>query len=135
MQNNKMRFYTRLDSQGRRIPGSGVRRLAMPKTGRWVEDVLDVCCFPFTAVELTVEDVATDNTLTILCDDSAVAVFTFDSGDVTTVAELTAFLNANYSYLGSFSDDGTDITLNLKQEIASTYCADVANITITTSTV
>lgn len=124
MQNNRLKSYTRLDGQGRRVPGSNVLRLKKPVTGSWVEDEAYQCCGPSITVEGTPEDVFLANiVLSILCDDVEVLSIT-SLGDSTTIEEMVDVLNANFSYLGTFSTDGTDITLLLHLNIANTLCPD-----------
>lgn len=132
MQNNKMKFFTRLDGQGRRIPASGVLRLAIPKTGRWVEDVLTQCCSAFTALTATPADL-TDTTVTVelLCDAVAFSTYVLTTSPAfSTIDELTAVLNTQLGFLGSFSNDGSDITLNLSLEIGQNMCTGTITMTI-----
>lgn len=141
-QNNKLKAFTRLDSSGRIVPGSTVLRTKMPVTGRWISMEAYACCFPSITIESTPGDVSVDDiVLSILCDD--VEVLNIVSGSTsTTIDEMVAALNTNFGYLGTFSTDGTSITLLLKLDIAQSLCPDGdltmditgTNITTTTTT-
>lgn len=122
--NNRMKAWVRLDGSSRIVSGSIVMRLTRPVSGNWMEVPINVCCGPSVSIDTTPEDVyISDIILSILCDDEEVLVIT-SSGSSTTIDELTDFLNANYSYLGTFTNDGTVVTLKLKLEIAQSLCAD-----------
>ena len=138
--NNKMKLYTRLDGSGRKIAGSSVLRLKKPVTGTWIEESpVDVCCAPSISVTGTPADTyVSDIALSILCDDVEVLAIS-SSGSSTTIEEMVDALNANFSYLGVFTTDGSDIFLALKLEIATALCdgtltLDVTGETTTTTT-
>lgn len=126
-----MKYFTRLDYQGRRIAGSGVIRRKKPSIGRWVEETETTCCFPFTSLTQTPADTyISDITLTILCDDTEVMVTTI-VGSSTDIDTLVSELNSNLAYLGTFSTDGTDVILHLHQDIADSICAGELTMTVT----
>lgn len=132
--NNRTHIYTRLDAQNNKIPGSSVRRKVMPKVGRWVQEDVNECCFPYTALTTTPADVTDDNfTLTIKCD--ATTVFTSVvkfATPTTTIDEVVAGLNDQLGYLGGFFVDGSDITFNLKTEISDNFlCGGTLSFTLT----
>lgn len=129
--NNKMKYYVRLDGEGRKIPGSGVLRLKKPVTGSWYEEVANTCCAPSISVVGTPADTyVSDIVLSILCDDVEVLAIS-SSGSSTTIDEMVAALNSIYGYLGVFSTDGTDITLLLKLEIAQSLCDGTLTMDVT----
>lgn len=121
--NPKLKTYIRIDANGRDIAGSNVLRTKMPVTGRWRELDSSLCCAPYIAIETTPADAYVSNiVISILCDDIEVMAIT-STGDSTTIQEMVDILNANFSYLGTFSTDGTIITLKLHLSIAETLCA------------
>ena len=129
--NNQLRYYIRMDQRGMLVSGSGIWRLKKPSTGRWKEVEGDVCCSPFTALTDTPADVSiTDITVTIACDATTVLTVVAP-GTSTDIITLVAILNTNLSYLGSFSENGTVVTLNLIQDIANTLCTGTLTMTVT----
>jgi len=123
-QTNKLKTYIRIDSNGRDVAGSNVLRLKMPVTGRWRELSAYECCGPSVSIEVTPGDVYVSAiVLSILCDDVEVLAIT-STGSSTTIEEMVTSLNTNFGYLGTFSTDGTTITLLLTLSIADTLCAD-----------
>lgn len=131
MQNNRIKSYSRVDASGRIIPGSTVLRLKKPVTGNWVENTTYQCCFPSITIVSTPDDVyVSDIILSILCDDVEVLAIS-SSGTSTTVDEMVDSLNVNYGYLGTFSTDGTEITLLLKLEIAESLCDGTLSMAVT----
>lgn len=123
--NNRLKIFTRLDAQNNRIPGSSVKRLTMPRTGKWVEDVpANLCCFPYFQLSATPSDVTDDDfTLTITCDGVDVVVVNVTAEAATTsIDELVDLLNEKAGYLGDFSVSGSTIVFKLKQEVVT--CAE-----------
>ena len=134
--NNRSRLYTRLDGQGNKVPGSSVLRQKMPRTGRWVSEDVNECCFPYTSLTATVAD-ATDTayTLTVLCDAAEVLTLLLVFDEATTdIDDLVSKLNANVPYLGSFSADGSDVVLKLKTEVSNSFgCGGTLSYTLATT--
>lgn len=135
-----LKYFTRLDGQGRRISGSGVVRRKKPSIGKWVEDEVETCCFAFTALTDTPNSLNLSSvTVTLLCDATAISTMKVMLGS-STIDQLVDNLNTNLSYLGTFSTDGTTITLHLHQDIANTICPsgtvtmDITGSTTTTTT-
>lgn len=130
-QNNKLKTYIRIDGNGRDVSGSNVLRLKMPVTGRWRELPAYECCGP----SISIEDTPADSylsaiALSILCDEVEVLAIS-SSGSSTTIEEMVAALNANFGYLGTFSTDGTVITLLLHLEIANNLCDGTLTMAVT----
>ncbi len=124
MNNPKLNTYIRIDANGRDIAGTNVLRTKMPVTGRWRQLNANLCCGPYIAIETTPGDTyVSDIVISILCDDIEVMAIT-STGDSTTIQEMVDVLNANFSYLGTFTTDGTTITLKLHLPIAETLCAE-----------
>lgn len=126
MANNRMKIFTRLDAGNNRIAGSSVYRKSMPKVGKWVEDTINQCCFPYTELTATPGGVTDDTfTLAILCDATTVFETTIVLATATTtIDEVVTALNNNLGYLGKFSVNGSDIDLKLKTEVSDSFGCD-----------
>lgn len=134
--NNRSKIYTRLDNQGNKVPGSSVLRKKMPKTGKWVAEDVNECCFPYTSLTATVADVTDDRyTLRVLCDATAMLTLLLVFDEATTdVDDLVSKLNANAPYLGTFLSDGSDVVLRLKTEISDSFaCSGTLSYTLATT--
>lgn len=130
-QNNQLHSWTRLDAQGRRIAGSNVLRKKRPVTGKWVEDDAYTCCNPSITLTATPTDETANPVYVILaCDGTTVATYQLPN-TATTVEELVVMLNNVLSFLGTFTTDGSVVTLNLDLEIAQSFCGDVSLVTMT----
>ena len=130
--NPKLSTYIRLDGNGNDVQGSNVSRLSMPKVGRWRKLPNNECCAPFTALTATPADV-TDTTVTVelLCDAVAFSTYVLTTAVAfSTIDELTAVLNTQLGFLGTFSNDGTVITLHLHLEIGENMCRGTVSMTI-----
>lgn len=132
MNPNSYKLYTRLDVQGNKIPGSSVKRKTMPKTGRWVQEDVNTCCFPFTELTFATDgDLSGVITVDILCGvGSALTLVTPASVTTTTVAELVQYLNLHFSYLGLFLEGPTGVTLKLSQEVGGSVCSDLGDLSL-----
>lgn len=131
--NNRMKLYTRLDAQNNKIPGSSVKRLKMPRTGKWVEETVNICCFPYTELTYEPSDFSDDDfTLTILCDAAEkLSVSVIADAATTDVEELASLLNVQLEYLGDFSVSGADIVLKLKTEVSDSWaCSGTLSFTV-----
>jgi hypothetical protein len=134
--NNRSKLFTRLDGQGNKVPGSSVQRQKMPRTGRWVSEDINECCFPYTSLTATVADVTDDSyTLIVLCDAVMKLTFKVVFEEATTdIDDLVSKLNANLSFLGSFSADGADVVLKLKTEVSDAFgCTGTLTYTLATT--
>ncbi len=131
MNNPRTNAYVRLDGEGRVVSGSVVLRKKKPVTGHWMQIQAQQCCFPYTSLETTPEDVIlSDIEFTILCDDVPVSVTSLTSPVSTSIQDIVDTLNANLGYLGEFSTDGTSITLHLFQNIADSLCDGTLSIEV-----
>jgi len=124
--NNRNRLFTRLDAQNNKIPGSSVERLKMPRTGKWVEEAVNICCFPYT--ELSYEPVSVESTIftfIISCDGSNFMTIDVTSGEaIDTIEGVVELLNSQLSFLGSFTVEGSEIVAKFKNEVLTPFaCA------------
>jgi hypothetical protein len=121
--NTRLKTFIRLDSNGRTILGSDVRRLRAPRQGRWMEISTEPCC-DGAQLALTPSDVdGTGWTVAILCD-ATTLLSAVAPGVSTTIETLTSLLNEQVGYLGRFTTDGTDINLSLKDTIVQDLACD-----------
>jgi len=121
---NQLYSFTRLDSSGRVVAGSTVVRKKMPKTGRWRQDLSEVCCqAPLTSLltgSVTLN--SSDVTFTLFCDGVAVAVLASGQAGTTLASEIT-IANNKFSAYGEFTANGTvQADLRLKDDIADGLC-------------
>lgn len=123
MANKKLRYFVRIDSTGRPVPGSNQNRSKKPvSNGTWDEFKIHDCCGP----ELTTipgDLSGTDSTFTIACD--AVTILTFIvSGSYANIYDLVGLLNQQAGYLGVFSVDGTSIVFKVNSQVSNSLCSD-----------
>ncbi len=132
-QNNSLKAYSRLDGSGRIVPGTTVLRRKLPVTGSWVETPAYLCCGPSTFLSSTPADVTLSTvTFTLLCNDSTVATAVLTPATATvTIEDVVNVLNDKIGFYGLFSVyTTTDISLRLKDDIASALCSGTLSFTI-----
>lgn len=132
-QNNTLKAYTRVDASGRLVPGTTVLRRKLPVTGHWVEEAAYLCCGPSVYLSVTPADITLSTvTFTLLCGVATVATAVLTPATATvTIEDVVAELNDKIPFYGLFSVvDNTDISLRLKDSIASALCSGTLSFTI-----
>jgi len=132
-QSNQLKSYIRVDASGRDVPSTNVLRRKMPVTGRWRELEAYECCGPSVYLSVTPPDVTLATvTFTLKCGVATVATAVLTPATATvTIEDVVAELNDKIPFYGLFSVvDNTDISLRLKDSIASALCSGTLSFTI-----
>lgn len=133
---NAYKIFTRLDAQGNKIPGTSVKRKSMPKTGKWVMEDVNTCCFPYTSLSFTTDGIFNGTGFAVIIGCSGGSNTTIPIlGTLSTnsIEELVVFLNETYPYLGLFLEDPDGVTLKLSQVVGNSLCSDLGDLSFSIS--
>lgn len=123
-QNNQIKSYIRVDASGRDIAGSNILRMKKPVTGKWRELVAYLCCSNVVTTPLisTPASVTLSSVnFSLLCGATTVSKLSVATA-TTTLAQVVAALNTNFSMYGVFTVVGSTISLALIQTIGTSLC-------------
>ncbi len=129
--NPRWNEYVAVDIKGNDIPGTNSYRKSYPKTGRWRKITPQPCCAAFNLSAVPADLSDTSFVVTILCGvaNIIVATVTVDVATVT-IDDVTSALNKRAGFLGRFSNDGTNIELQLLSTVGLN-CADTDTLSMT----
>ena len=127
-----LKGFTRVDGQGRIVPGSTVLRKTKPKNGTWEEIKTYQCCNTTTLSYTVANTAITDLDFTINC--GANVVFSYYSGSNTTTAGdivtlLNTYVTNEFPALGTFSTSNGTVTTNavinftISTDLAEIFCS------------
>jgi len=118
---SKLRYFVRLDSQNKPVAGSLVARPRKPKiNGTWYEISYPNCCNQ-TLTDEPDNTVGDEVTFTLNCGDTVLITVTLVT-EITELSDIVDALNAAFPFLGTFSEDGTNIILDVTSSIAIALC-------------
>ncbi len=114
-------LFVRIDRSNRPIDSTNKLLLKAPRQGRWlkVDSITGNVCCDYVTIEATPDSTdATGIIVTIFCDGVKQEEVTV-SGTFADINELVTLLNAQASILGTFSTDGTTISLKTPRNTVS----------------
>ena len=123
-QDNTTKSYIRIDASGRDIAGSNILRKKKPVTGKWRELTAYQCCNNVVTQKLISTPASTALTVvnfSLLCGATVVSKLSV-TATTTTLAQVVAVLNTNFSMYGVFTVVGLTITLDLIKSIGDAFC-------------
>jgi hypothetical protein len=133
-----LKAFVRYDGSGRVVAGSLILRKQKPKVGKWKEIQEYQCCNAPILTAVPGDALPSANVLgSIDCGDAALFV-TFGASSAAvgvwaTVEEVVSALNAQCSYLGTFSvaPNGVNINLNPSFAIANSFSTNLSTLSLT----
>ena len=125
----KLKAFSRIDGNGRIVPGSTVLRKQKPKVGTWEENKTYQCCNT-TTLYYTVDDTTISNLdFYIYCGDTPVYQY-YSGSDTTSTSDIIDVLNTlltEFPAIGTFAVVTDNITsavfsLTMSTDLASIFC-------------
>ncbi len=138
--NRNLKAWSRLDGNGRIVPGSTVLRLQKPKNGTWEENKTYQCCNTVTLTYIVSNPTISSIDFTLQCGTTPVFVNHTGQNSITAqdvINVLNNYVAAEFPALGVFSTPDNTVTSNvvvnltMPTNLANIFCSYSSGLSFT----